>query len=471
MAVKKSYNRYFIIFQEEDRGFGIAIDKQPTGYTKIENRNGKCKITVYAQNLLKERGPYFCCLIDSTKDPLVVARLGALNIDEAGRGETWWEYKEDDIADTLVPFDRFNIASIITEDQRINAPLAGYIGKDKIAWKERMPLVSKVNAENKMDKVVNNEESVQAPQEKLEEVEMKVPIEEKDTELDEEAKQFKEYEEGLQNINDSDKVDKNSKKEIDKEKTDINSEKKDIDNEEDKNKGKRHVKTKEKDNNKDKENIKSVENLKEDNIKENKIKESKDIKIEEKNQDKKKIYDTEGSNELLKTAEVSDEKYERENDFFNERSKEQEIRNIHERPFATMFHDILEDFEEEKDISDGLEDVRWWRVPLNDELSIGENIYYPYYCAIYHLKMVYPYINYIKYFNKLGFYHFGIKYDSNGEVRYVLYGIEGGNMPETQPYMGMTGFIRWVKMKNSDRGMWIMYYNPHTGCIMIPKKR
>lgn len=470
MAVKRSYNRYFIIFQEEDKGYGIAIDKQPTGYTKIENRAGKCKVTVYAQNLVKEKGPYYCCLVDSTKDPLVIARLGTINIDDTGRGETWWEFKEDDIAGTGVPFDRFNVAAVITEDNQIYAPLAGYIGKDRISWKDRIPYVPVVE-EPASQELIAEEPAVNKQQREFEA---------ENEELDEEAKKFKEYEENIKANADNNQ--RALKENEDKEKS--NEEKKDNVKAESKSKDeKKDDDKKEETKNKDDENKSDnpkVESKKEEDKKDSSKEEGKRASEDKSKEEGKKASEDKANKEAdvksgkspdviepfnydedIEAKEVSgyiDDKFSRKGD-------------KDKRPFATMFHDILEDFDEEDDLTDEFKNTRWWKIPLSDELPISENVYYPYYCAIYHLKMTYPYINYVKYIKDKGYYHFGIRYDKLGEVKYILYGIEGSNSQSAQPYMGMTGFIRWIKIKGSDRGMWIMYYNPHTGCIMIPKKR
>lgn len=452
MAVKKSYNRYFIIFQEEDKGYGIAIDKQPTGYTKIENRSGKCKVTVYAQNLVKERGPYYCCLVDSSKDPLVMAKLGTINIDDTGRGETWWEFKEDDISGTGVAFDRFNIAAVITEENKVNAPLAGYIGKDKVSWKDRVPYVSRNEEEPIVEEPVTEEEPV--VNEEVEEIE----------ELDEEAKKFKEYEEDIKTNSDNNgerwKKEKDNKENV-KSESKSKDDKKDEKKEDVKSKGNEN-----KDENK-KENQKS-EPKKAESKKDNPKEEVKDNPKEEaakKVGNQPNVIEPFNYDEDIEAKEVSGYMDDSFNKNFDRKGDEDK------RPFATMFHDILEDFDEEEDLTEEFKNTRWWKIPLSEDLPISENLYYPYYCAIYHLKMTYPYINYVKYFKDTGHYHFGMKYDDSGEVKYILYGIEGSNSHNFQPYMGMTGFIRWIKMKQKDKGMWILYYNPHTGCIMIPKKR
>lgn len=139
--------------------------------------------------------------------------------------------------------------------------------------------------------------------------------------------------------------------------------------------------------------------------------------------------------------------------------------------YASYFHEILKSFEEVKELTSDMSGCRWWKVKLDMDMKIKDNKYYPYYCVIYHLKMAYPYINYLKYCKNTGYYYFGIKYDKEGEVKYLLYGIEGQKDAKYQPYSGMTGFIKWIKFLNKDGGMWIMTYNPYNGCIMIPKPK
>lgn len=376
MASKK-YNRYFIIFQEEDKGFGIAIDKQPTGYTKIETRNGKCKITAYVQNLIKGKGPYICCMIDPSKNPAVIARLGEISVDETGRGETWWEYNEDDIAGTNSSIDKFIVAAVIVEGEKILSPLAGYASKEKIEWR---------------DKIVAKEDKKEA--------EIKEEIkEEVREEISDEARKFKEYEEKIRldiKIQDFDNENKNENIEDDKKRDE--EEKKDE---------------------------------KEDRVEENNI-ENIDSDYD--------IYD------YAKGDFVRDKK-----------------------THAKVFHRILDEFEEKEELCSEIKGCRWWKIPFKENYNIPQDNNYPYYCTIYHPLMAYPYINYIKYIKKKGHYYFGLKYDNKGEVKAIMYGIEGSFNSQDQPYMGMTGFTKWFKIKDKDSGIWVMFYNPYTGCIMIPK--
>lgn len=434
MAVKRSYNRYFIIFQEEDRGFGMAIDKQPTGYTKIETRNGRCKITSYVQNLLKDRGPYVCCMIDSTQNPPVLARLGEVKVDDTGRGETWWEFKEDDIAGTGIPFDRFNVAAVIVEGDRMYAPLAGYMGRERIPWKDRL-----VQAPRSSD-----DEALKAA--KKEEV--------KEEEMDEEAKKFKEYEEKI------------SKGEFEKEKPKDAALKpvekpKDTDSKEKPKDAGSKPAEKPKEAAKEKgEADKSTGSKGKDETKPNDpaFKAKSDTKQNEpankaaSSKDTTKLY---SPNENIEDNEIDPNM----------------TRTPKKNPyFSNNFHNVLNKYQE-VDIGDEKKGSKWWRIPYDEDTFIDEDENYPYCCSIYHLQMTYPYINYVKYFRKRGYYYFGLNYDEDGEVKQIMYGIEGNSTPKEQPYMGMTGFIKWLKMKDGDTGLWVMYYNPYTGCVMIPKKR
>lgn len=398
MTSKKSYNRYFIIFQEEDRGFEIAIDKQPTGYTKIETKGGKCKVTVYAQNLVKGKGPYICYLIDSSKDPAVTARLGEIRLDETGRGETWWEYNEDNIADTGVSVDRFNVAALLVEEKDTLSPLAGYVSKDKVDWKSRISIKTA-------------EKELKQPQ----------PVEEVSEPLDAEALMFKEYEESIKNPEFTQEVETPAMVQEDNTDTGIISE--DLPEE-------LELETD------DMENIQEVSE---------EVSEVEYVKIE-------------AEEELRNTEQI-----EIDEDMLRHKDKKK-------GSYVKQFHEILEKYEEVKGLTEEMKRCRWWKVPHWNEVSLKDDRLYPYYCAVNHLKMTYPYVNYIKYYRKCGYYYFGIKYDSSGDIKYIIYGIQGGKSPQEQPYMGMTGFVQWVPIKGKDMGMWIMRYNPYTGCIMIPKK-
>lgn len=424
MTVKKSYNRFFIIFQEEDKGYAIAIDKQPTGYAKIENRSGKCKMTVYAQNLKKEKGPYHFCIIDTMRTPALLIKIGEVKIDEMGRGETWWEYNEENIAESKSTIDKFNIAVIMAEGSpdAITAPLAGYTGKEKIMWKEKIVIDKKHEHEHEHEHEHGHEHNRGQKQEDIEGANEEV----RDSEnLDEEALKFKEYEEQIRS------------------EIGMFDEPIDIDI---------------------KETREEVTEL-EDGI----TKHAETMGAYD--------YDTREFDETIMendNADVVDEEYNAGCLRYEmQRHDEHEHKHKHSGPksYSDIFHYVLNNFEELEEVfeDDGDSGCRWWKIPHDCDTPVMEEQYYPFLCTVFYLKMTYPNIDYVKYFHRRGHYYFGIKYDTDNEVKYLMYGIEGSNSMKEQPYMGMTGFGKWMPLKNRNTGMWIMFYNPQTGNIMVER--
>lgn len=471
MAVKKTYNRYFIIFQEEDKGFGIAIDKQPTGYLKIETRSGKCKITVYVQNLKKEKGPYICCMIDTMKTPPLVAHLGSIPVDDTGRGETWWEFNENNIADMGEMADRFSVAAILIDGKGIECPLSGFIGKEKVDWRSK---IVKTEPEKPKEEVVSEEERKEA--EKFKEYEDSLKNEEEQSPVEDKKPN--------ENMNETDEsVDNKPDKMIDEGENippdngigeDINAgQGEEIGEEIGGETGEEAGGQSGKEANIEQEGH-ADENMNDENINdENAGKMDKNMD-EEINKDK---IDDEYYREQEEKYSEYDEADEDEYDMEDSREKvenvvkQQEDMGKRKKTHAVMFHEVLKNFEEVKGLCMGIKNCRWWKIPYGYDIDIKENKYYPYFCAVYHLKMTYPYLNYIKYFKKCGYYYFGIKYDENNEVKYIIYGVKGMKNMEQQPYMGMTGFVKWTKINDGGSGMWLMYYDPYTGCIMVPKKK
>ena len=422
MTTKKSYNRFFIIFQEEDKGYGVAIDKQPTGYAKIEVKSGKCKITVYAQNLKRERGPYFFYMIDTVRTPVLFIKLGELKIDEAGMGETWWEYNEENVADSKCSADKFNMASIIVPGESIIAPLAGYAGKEKIEWKEKITIEHKHDehhGEHEKHKE-HGEASEDCTRGSEEEV---YNLGSTPEALDQEGLKFRLYEEEIRG-GDVRQVEADSTNDI---------------------------------------------KIPETNTLYNNTRgEDEQVGDRELNLDEVKPFDSRAYNDDNPT-DYEDSAL----NYSDDQRSQKEYKNKHKgyKAHAAIFHQMLSNFDEVKDIFDEDEsiDCRWWRIPYNCSFPLMENKYYPFLCTIYHLKMTYPNIDYIKYFYRKGYYYFGMKYDTNNEVKYIMYGIEGTNSMKEQPYMGMTGFGKWKRLMGKNSGMWIMFYNPRTGNIMVER--
>jgi len=92
MPARKSYNRFFIILQEDQKGYGLDSNKAPSGYAKLEVRNDKGKASFYVQNLKKQKGPYCMILIVQGKSGKELVNLGQVNIDNGGKADVSNEF-------------------------------------------------------------------------------------------------------------------------------------------------------------------------------------------------------------------------------------------------------------------------------------------------------------------------------------------------------------------------------------------
>lgn len=554
MSVKKGYNRYFIIFQEEDKGYGIAIDKQPTGYAKIEVKNGKCKITVYAQNIKKEKGPYNFCMIDTNRSPANLVKLGEVRIDDVGTGETYWEYNEDNVCNSGNSIENYNVAVLMAESDviansmagmstgvdanddasanvsvngnanmntdryEISAPLSGYIGKERILWKEKIHIGG-------IDRLSEN--TIDAAKFEINKQDLRSEKPESDDdmieELDEEGKKFKEYEAAIKT--EADRMSKVAVEQENELQTDyenmqpLNAQSEDDTNiyefglEQDL---QRHNKHGHKTDYKNKKQMNYYHEYdKEENENEHDDDDHHDHGDGSYNHnyndhdgwcyghnqgnyehsgcgyDNKHNQNSEDHNQSshdhndcdIDNGQSSDDHngygydHDQSSDDHNgyDYGKKPYMSHKHKnsKPYADIFHHLLREFEElpQNFIEDDMKQVRWWKIPYKYDAKLINEKHYPFMCTIFHLSMAYPHIDYIKYFYKTGHYYFGIKYDENNEVKYLIYGIIGRNDNKDQPYMGMTGFNKWIGKPNKEMGVWIMFYNPKTGNIMVEKNK
>ncbi|MEG0774136.1 hypothetical protein [Clostridium sp.] len=130
MTPRKSYSRYFIILQEEQKGYGLDTDKAPSGYAKLEVRNNRSKISYYVQNLKKDRGPYHMILITDQPDPKKLINLGRLNIDDNGKADVNFDYDMNNIAGTNIAMDKIVGAAVATTNGRMVPIMMGFSTTD-----------------------------------------------------------------------------------------------------------------------------------------------------------------------------------------------------------------------------------------------------------------------------------------------------------------------------------------------------
>ena len=155
---KKNYSRYFIILQEDEKGYSLDADKTPSGYAKLEMKNSKCKISYYVQNLRKEKQPYHMILICGKKDVNKIIKLGKLNIDDYGRVDISNEYDMENIADTGISAEKIVGAAIVKFlDTNVVSIMSGFSTTDKPnEWKNyKLAECIKENKETRTDDVIN----------------------------------------------------------------------------------------------------------------------------------------------------------------------------------------------------------------------------------------------------------------------------------------------------------------------------
>lgn len=135
-----SYFRNFLIFEKEDPGYGNGAE--PTGYIKLEGREGKGKLLASLQNLKEDAGrlTYKLFIIHCNDKMAFTVYVGKIPLNK-GRGELKWDYDADNVAGTGIPIFDFNVAVVVVEfndreNRSLICPLAAYKG-EKVGWRGR----------------------------------------------------------------------------------------------------------------------------------------------------------------------------------------------------------------------------------------------------------------------------------------------------------------------------------------------
>ncbi|WP_346931054.1 hypothetical protein [Clostridium sp.] len=133
MPSRKSYNRFFIILQEDQKGYGLDSNKTPSGYAKLEVRNDKAKASFYVQNLKKQKGPYCMILIVQGKIGKELVNLGQINIDNGGKADVSNEFDANNLANTNISMDNVQGAAIgrINSD-KVMPVMVGFTGGEEL---------------------------------------------------------------------------------------------------------------------------------------------------------------------------------------------------------------------------------------------------------------------------------------------------------------------------------------------------
>ncbi|MGI6776635.1 MAG: hypothetical protein ACOX7R_00980 [Acetivibrionales bacterium] len=157
--------RRFLIFKQEDKGYGMGSD--PSGYIKIEVRNGKGRLTASVRNLKEDskKYNYRLYLLRSEENRVVPVNVDLFPLYQ-GKGEIEWRFDPADVNGTGNSIDQFNTAVVIMEyigktTESVICPLAAYKNK-KENWRQqfRNGLYIKKEAEKKGIEESNEKQDV-----------------------------------------------------------------------------------------------------------------------------------------------------------------------------------------------------------------------------------------------------------------------------------------------------------------------
>ncbi|WP_034438318.1 hypothetical protein [Clostridium ihumii] len=478
MASKKSYSRFFIILQEDEKGHGLSSDKAPSGYTKIEVKNNKCKLSYYVQNLKKSDTSYYMALICDKKDIKNIIKLSKMNIDEHGRADIVCEYDGNNIGNVGINVESISGSAIIAMNgKNVKCIMNGFITPDVSNEWRKYEVITEQNLVREINEVKFDEYEKKIEDKKIEEQKIqdskadasKIRKESvKETTLNENFNEEKELE-------NSDIEDRNDVVESQQdEKISIENVYENIKNgsieltEEELEDLLRHKK-------KSKESDKEYCNCDECNeCDEEKHKDKKEKKEKKKNDEecdehekKEKEHKKEEKDKLEyeECYECKDKEKKEKKEFEIDFKYEDNIIE-NKNAMNKFFKEIVKDFEEVEGYND-IKNCKWYKVKiyqLEDMYCMND---YKKYTVIY-----YPMICYYPYISKYKHCMIGHKHDKDGNLKYIVYAIPGNKSEEEQPYGGKTGFVTWMPNKeNTDYGYWLMFYDFKNSTVVVPVKK
>ena len=408
MASNNRLYRNFVILQEDERGYSNSSDKTLSGYSKIEAKGDKCKISFYAQNLKKDNENYYMMIICCKKDMKQIINLGPIEVTDTGKAEATKEYNVSNVGGLDIQFDKISGTAIAKFKDGIPIfVMCGFLNGQQPSenWKNYTIVKAKEVRLRSTEKVAEKEHKKEPrkPEIKVEKSKDK-PIEKTIVEA---------------------KVDENIVTE------DIKRA------EEEKEEG-------------SKEEIKEVVNEVVEEVVEVKAVQE----VENLEEARMRYFQREN---LRGKFEDYEEGIEASKEFDPVNSK---IRGS----IGEYFESIVEGFNRDYDSINDLKYTKWYKIPVNDLHEMCNMSNYNKYTLAY-----YPMLNYYPYIKKYGYFMLGYKCDSQGNLKHIIYAIPGKKDKDEQPYDGRTGFVTWVSLNGRDRdGCWLMFYDFKNSTVVVP---
>lgn len=444
--INKLY-RNFIILQEDERGFSIENDKTLSGYSKIEAKGEKCKISFYAQSLRIDSDDYYGLVIFNKKDAKRLVNLGPIAITEGGKAETTKEYFRDDIGGLGLSYEKISGAAIVK--LRSGVPIVvmcGFINGEQPTEDWKNFNLEKENIEKKrldrkpIEKVTENKYALRKEDKNRKSKKTEDALNNEGSLKNNKSLNNNQSLNSNQQLNNNGELLNNGKlinnEEILENEQLLNDE--ELLNNEKILENEQLLNTEKKYNNPF--NKESLENPFNKGSLENPFK----------GQNNNEEYLNRGKNSTkFDSYEVEVEK-----------AKAFTVRGS----VGEYFESIADGFEV---INDGFREIRyckWYNIPVNDLNEMCNMSNYNRYTVAY-----YPMLNYYPYIRKYGNFRLGYKCDREGNLKYIVYGIPGKKVLEDQPYEGKTGFVTWVKdEKRAGLGCWLMFYDFRNSTVVVP---
>jgi len=158
MSYSRVYSRLFITLKQERPDY--CLDFRPTmGRSLIEIKNNKGKLNVYAQGL-KPNIFYKVFLISVKDNKSIGVPIGFIDIDNNGKGELKYNFEPDNVAQSNLPIDDFNVMAILVQGQQeIKAPLVGYT-ESAVLWKNNFSILDKEDRKLDSDDLVQKDKEL-----------------------------------------------------------------------------------------------------------------------------------------------------------------------------------------------------------------------------------------------------------------------------------------------------------------------
>ena len=131
MSLDYGYKRYFIMLQEEDKGYEIIQGKTPTGYVKIELRRNVTRVTGFIQNVVANSGRYKLMIISHDKQ--FALDLGEFRVKSDGSGEICKELNSNNVQGSGLGIHQFTSALVASGTK---VPLFGSIDREVGNWRD-----------------------------------------------------------------------------------------------------------------------------------------------------------------------------------------------------------------------------------------------------------------------------------------------------------------------------------------------